>query len=152
MTPYFQAQEKQDALLREASEWVGTPFMAGGRQKGHGVDCMALIGEIYRATSVFSTFAPSHYPTRAMFGVIWPRFEAEIAQREALVQVWDKQSGSLYQPLIGDFMVFRLGGLHGGLMLDGSRFIHAKPKRGADLSSITDPTYQRMLFRVYRPC
>lgn len=52
MKPFFQSQERREALWAEAKKWEGTPFMANNASPGYGVGCVNLVHEIMTAPAV----------------------------------------------------------------------------------------------------
>ena len=49
MKPWFQSEERRNALWIEQQRWLGTPFFAHGESLGHAVDCVRLQHEIFVA-------------------------------------------------------------------------------------------------------
>ncbi|MFA5263050.1 MAG: hypothetical protein WC378_04440 [Opitutaceae bacterium] len=45
--PWFQPQERQDALESAARAWEGTPYFANAASRGHGVGCVNLVHELF---------------------------------------------------------------------------------------------------------
>jgi cell wall-associated NlpC family hydrolase len=151
MNPFFNTPEKRRTLVLEAQDWVGTPFMAQGRQKHFGADCVGLVAGIYRATGFLETFDPPRYSVRGLWAVLYPIFEGYLDKLGTLQPVWTRDHTEPYRPFTGDMLTFRWRGLHSAIVLDRDKFLHAFPNDNVGTSRLFDPTYQRILWRVYRP-
>lgn len=110
-----------DALVRSARQWIGTPYVYGGRSKS-GTDCSGMIMVIYDEVA----------------GLSLPRNSA--AQRDYCVSVSRRQ----LEP--GDLVFFttsKRGGKvnHVGMYVGNGRIIHASSSRGVIESSLDEKYY-----------
>jgi cell wall-associated NlpC family hydrolase len=99
--------EGRPAIVREALEWIGTPYHDHGEVKGRngGVDCAKLIKLVYRNAGIIADFdighySPQHYlhSERELYLEHILRFAHEIPQDHA-------------RP--GDVVMWKLGRSHG---------------------------------------
>lgn len=109
------------ALVRSARQWIGTPYVYGGRSKS-GTDCSGMIMVIYGDVA----------------GLTLPRNSA--AQRDYCVSVSRRQ----LEP--GDLVFFttsKRGGKvnHVGMYVGNGRIIHASSSRGVIESSLDEKYY-----------
>ena len=109
------------ALVRSARQWIGTPYVYGGRSKS-GTDCSGMIMVIYSDVA----------------GLTLPRNSA--AQRDYCVSVSRRQ----LEP--GDLVFFttsKRGGKvnHVGMYVGNGRIIHASSSRGVIESSLDEKYY-----------
>lgn len=113
---------QSQALLREASGWLGTPYKYGGNDRG-GVDCSGLVKNVYDAALSISmprnSKAQSDYCTPA--------------RKEDLIP--------------GDLLFFATGSgrdvSHVGIFIGDNRMIHSSTSRGVIISDINSDYYMR---------
>ena len=154
MIQYFSKTENQTALLLEAKTWLGTPFVAHGKMKGAGVDCVDLASLIYKAVGFEHPFAPVEYQVGngASFDI---QQMLDPLDAMPMITKLDAEACRLDPGLIGlgDFLVFYRGsGLpHSGIVMVWPNFLHVLRARGVMFSMITDSTYLNRLAAVYRP-
>ena len=65
MSTWFDSEERIEALVREASSWLGTPFRANAAFKGSGVCCHLFVAEVFMVIGAvprqeFPTANPNH--------------------------------------------------------------------------------------------
>ena len=114
--------ESSDALVREAEQWLGTPYRYGGSEKGVGTDCSGLTMEVYRRVT----------------GIKIPRNSAE-QQRFCVPLKRDNLRA-------GDLVFFssakgRGGVSHVGIYVDEGVFVHASSSRGVIASNLSENYY-----------
>lgn len=118
-------------VVKEAMEWIGTPYKYGGAEKGKGSDCSGLVMSAYLEAT----------------GKQLPRnsaMQAEFCKR---------LSGEELE--VGDLCFFATGKdpkriSHVGIMIDNESFIHASSSKGVVVSKITTPYYQKTLIQFGR--
>ena len=121
------------ALYAEAASWLGTPYRYGGTTR-NGIDCSALVGNIYRS--------------------VYRRTLSRSAQDIARNDCRRIGKGSL-KP--GDLLFFntsarrRRGINHVGIYLKANRFLHASTSRGVIISDLRDDYYRRAWKHGGRP-
>lgn len=57
-----ESSEERQAVIKEATSWLGTNFHHQGRVKGAGVDCVGILLEVYSEVGVISEYSPDYYP------------------------------------------------------------------------------------------
>jgi cell wall-associated NlpC family hydrolase len=146
VTPPFATPERQQALLRIARSWIGTPFHPHGRIRGVGVDCVHLLAEIYREAGHLPDYT---FPDYAMGS----GEHLKASQVQAWLDTSPRFAHVEGNPQAGDVACFRLGRVahHVGLVTDRETFIHALRTAGVIESMLEDPTYAKRLVALYRP-
>lgn len=147
--PYFATIASQHAVVLEAHTWIGTPFVPHGRSKGHGVDCVSLLAEIYIATGFLSDWKQPTY-----FVGAGQHLQNSVLEDWLVKSGWFDALPSNARTIPGDLLTFALGRVdhHVGLKLDGTRFIHAHPQAGVIAADLRDPTFGKRLRTIWRPC
>ncbi len=108
------------AVVREALEWIGTPFQHAQHCKGRGCDCIGLvIGVFQRLGAIPANYAPPGYSQQ------WHAHKNEellVASAHGM-GFMDKAT----DPEPGDLLVFKFGRVcsHSGIYLGGGEFVHA---------------------------
>src|SRR5437868_6375549 len=114
--PFYNTSERCQALRREAFGWIGTPFMARGRIKGVGVDCISLCALIYHATGLLDRFDPPSYSMDGGSHLQESLLEQQIQASGRGVKIWERADSefrrvinlpSLTMP--GDLLCAKLG-------------------------------------------
>lgn len=113
--------ETRARIVREAREWLRTPYHHHGRIKHVGVDCANLLCAVYEAAAAVPPVVLPHYP------VDWHLHHSEelFLQWLAKVGAWPVQT-----PAPGDVAVFRFGRTfsHGAVMVESDLAVHAYVK------------------------
>lgn len=118
-------------VVKEAMEWLGTPYKYGGAEKGKAADCSGMVMSAYLEAT----------------GIKLPRNSAKQAE------FCKKISGDDLE--IGDLCFFATGKdpnriSHVGIMIDNETFIHSSTSKGVVTSKITTPYYTRTLIQFGR--
>ena len=109
----------REQVVKEALEWVGTPFHDMAGIKGVGTDCAHLVKGAFVNTGMIEDFSPQYKPQ-------WfqhrdePRFLLALADRGAhKIDVKDV--------LPGDVLMYRFGrhAAHGAIVVDANTIVHA---------------------------
>ena len=112
--------EDNHKLYLEASEWIGTPYRAGGDNK-RGTDCSGLTCQLYK--KVYHTKLPRSTDTQK------------------------KESNKITKRNLreGDFTSSRSGKrvAHVGIYLKNGKFIHASTSQGVIISHLNEPYYTK---------
>jgi cell wall-associated NlpC family hydrolase len=145
MSTWFSSEERIDALVAEASSWLGTPFRANAAFKGSGVCCHLFVAEVFMAIGAIprQTF-PQADPNHA------------ISQTESLIEPFMAALPGFVEaegpPLPGDILGFRIGGCthHLAIVLRGEEMIHAVRRHGVMINRWDDPMWARRLTRTWR--
>lgn len=118
-------------LMKEADEWLGTPYRFGASERGKGADCSGLV------TGVFANALNLKLPRSS-------RDQAE----------WCSPLGGVREAIPGDLVFFAPGGKgsvnHVGIYLGDGRFVHASSSRGVMVSSLDEPYFTRNYMSVGR--
>ncbi len=138
------------AALREAREWIGTPYVHQASAKGHGADCLGLLCGIWRKLyGDLPEAIPAYSPD-------W----SEAAKTE---DMWcaarrHLRSKSLARPAAGDVVLFRMHdravAKHVGVTAEVGRrssFVHAFSGHGVVESPLSTPWERRIVARFSFP-
>lgn len=115
MTP-----EQQQAVLKEAHRWLGTPYCHAQAAHGAGVDCLMLLCAVYSAAGVAPWVDPRPYPSDWMLHRSEERYLAGLDEHTRCLPV-----GSELEP--GDIQMFRFGRTHShaAIITQWPEMIHA---------------------------
>ena len=118
-------------LYIHASEWIGTPYRAGGDSK-RGTDCSGLVSQLYKKV----------YHTRL--------------SRSTDGQLKESSKISKRNLREGDLVFFHNGrkkriASHVGIYLKNNKFIHASTSRGVIISSLNEDYYRKHWLSGGRP-
>jgi cell wall-associated NlpC family hydrolase len=135
-------------LISKAREYLGTPFHAGGRVKGVGVDCGGLLACVMQDLGHEVSAQPISSPGQALAAIL-----AAASQRAELVwQVPAPFDGTVLRT--GDFLVFSSMALpgHCGLLTGEGTFIHAydSPSVRRVVETPLDERWQARIHAVFR--
>jgi NlpC/P60 family putative phage cell wall peptidase len=110
--------DAREAVIAEATSWIGTPFHHAARVKGAGVDCLMLLAEVYERACVAPHVEPPFYVPD------WHMHRDAERYREGLLAYARPVDGP---PLPGDIALFRFGRTfsHGTIVTEWPRLIHA---------------------------
>jgi NlpC/P60 family putative phage cell wall peptidase len=108
------------AVLAEARDWLGTPYVHQASAKGQGADCLGLVRGVWRAVIGPEPEAAPPYG---------PDWAERRAAEEPLLAAARRHFRAVAAPAPGDLLVFRVvpGGpaKHCGIMSAPDAFIHA---------------------------
>jgi cell wall-associated NlpC family hydrolase len=106
-------------FIEGAREWLGAPFLIGGRSK-KGVDCASFLLETAKKLGVIESFVPRPYGLRQLRD---PDF-----LRKHLLRFCDEVDSCE----VGDVLLFRFVGAnaHCGLLSENGHLIHAHMQYG----------------------
>lgn len=137
-----------EAVLEEASAWLGTPYRHGASRKHVGCDCLGLVLGIWRSLYGVEPEPP---------GVYAPDW-AEVSTHEPLLNAARRHmharnnNDGQWAIKPGDLLVFRwradTAAKHLGIMADDNRFIHAYHGHRV-LSSALVPQWRRRIAGVF---
>lgn len=119
MTP-----EQRQAIIKEATTWVGTPYHHCADVKGHGVDCAMFLARVYSNTGIIPFVDPRPYP---------PDWHLHRGEERYLTTISPYAQELFTDPEPGDFMLFRYGRTfsHSAIVIKGSAVIHAHAQERA---------------------
>jgi NlpC/P60 family putative phage cell wall peptidase len=133
------------AIVAEATSWVGTPYRHQASLKGVGCDCLGLVRGVWRAIHGGEPEAvPAYTPD-------W----AEAAGRETLAEAAARHltAVSRAEAGAGDLLLFRwreaLPAKHAAILVDADRFVHAHQGATVAFTALT-PWWRRRLAFVFR--
>jgi len=116
--------ELRQLIVKEALEFIGTPYHHHGRIKGAGVDCAMLPAEVMHAAGVVPRLEPEYSPQWMLHRdeeqyLAWVRPYAREITREEV------------QP--GDLAIWKFGRTysHSAIVIDPPTVIHAMQRAGA---------------------
>lgn len=112
--------------MREAREWIGTPYVHQASVKGQGADCLGLVRGVWRKLhGCEPQKIPSYSPDWGEYGAREPLLEA--------ARLWCQEL-SANEARAGDLIMFRWQGMsvtkHAGILSGKGEFIHAYEKSG----------------------
>ncbi|NTV01939.1 MAG: hypothetical protein HGB04_04025 [Chlorobiaceae bacterium] len=106
-----------DKVIREAKDWLRTPYHHEGNIKGAGVDCAMLLIEVYTAAGATERFDPRPYPRQ------WMLHNTEERYLEWVLRYADEVD----TPKPGDMLLAKFGRTfsHSAIVIEGTSVIHA---------------------------
>lgn len=115
----------RNAIVQEAHEWIGTPYVHAGDIKGpHGaVDCAMLLIRIFAKVGIVpADFDPRPYS---------PNWHIHQNEQRYMAGV-EKYSHVVRNPRIGDIATYRFGrhASHGAIIVSDDLVIHAHKRNG----------------------
>lgn len=120
MTP-----EQQAAVVREAREWLATPYHHQGAIRGVGVDCAYLLIRVYHACGLIPDIDPRPYPA-----------DWHLHRSEQRYLSWVEQyAEQVDDPQPGDVALYQYGRCisHGAIVINWPTIIHAYKGEGCVL-------------------
>jgi cell wall-associated NlpC family hydrolase len=166
--PFFESDERQEALRVAAFSWQGTPFHPKAQIKGVGADCVSLARGIYAEcgfhpeqpfpeysmsegsqTSKVQTFLDGD----ALFEKVWESDRTHRLQNAGCRDCTSRFGQMKLPTEPGDLICIRIARVshHVGLMIGERMFIQTYYPYRAKLYTITDPTWWHRLMAIYRP-
>lgn len=117
----MEAGELRARLVREARDWIGTPYLHRASCKGHGADCLGLVRGVWRAVlGAEPQGLPAYAPD-------W----AEASRTEQMMQAAGRhmRTVALGDITPGDVLLFRwrahLPAKHAAILVSADRMVHA---------------------------
>jgi cell wall-associated NlpC family hydrolase len=143
--------EARQRVVREALEWVGTPYVPHQQTKGAGCDCATILAGVYGNAGVVEPFnivdKVGHYP------VEWNLHQDVERYLEGIFEWADTvNSGEL-----GNFGLFKMGRTvaHSGIVVgtDPVQMVHAWRFHGTNHVEVTtwSPFWQKHFYCWMRP-
>lgn len=133
----------RNAIVTEALDWLGTPFVHCGREKGVGVDCVGLVICVYHTVGLLNNFDYNSYST----------FAPEGTTRNMLLRFCDPLM-SLDMALKGDLLLFRIHGYeqHVAIVTEngGGRICHAFQSPGVVAEHETNSWWRNHITGVFQ--
>lgn len=125
-------QEERAAVAFAALDWLGTPYHAGARVRGAGVDCGQLLLAVYAEAGLIPETDVGPYPHD------WHLHHAE-ERYLGWVERWAVPTAV---PHVGDVLLFRFGRCiaHGGIVVHTDpvlTIVHAYLGEGVRLEEVT---------------
>lgn len=141
------SEAQRNAVLTEAREWLGTPYVEAGRVKGKngGCDCLTFLAGVYENTRVIERMEMPLYPPD------WHMNHAE----EWYLDGKDQTKGMRFYcdeiegpPLPADIVVWKWGHVfaHSAIVIDWPIVMHARKFEGV---VYVDAEMDNLLARVY---
>lgn len=109
----------REDVVREAFEWLSTPFHDVAGVKGVGTDCAHLLIRVFSAVGMIQDFSPRYAPQ-------WFQHRDEPRFLQALVEQGAHQI-DISDALPGDVLMYRFGrhAAHGSIVVDANTIVHA---------------------------
>lgn len=134
--------EQRHRVVREAREWLGTPYHHHGRIKHIGVDCAQLLCCVYEAAGMVDAVHTGHYPT-----------DWHMHRSEEMFLGWLDKVGArpVATPNMGDLAVFRFGRTysHGAIMIEADLALHSYVQQGVILTRLQEQPLAEREARYY---
>ena len=114
--PASVSDQRRQAVVAEALNWVGTPYHHAARIKGAGVDCAMLPAAVYRAAGLIPDLAVDRYPPAA-----W-------RNAERYLDIVIRHAAEVPAPTgPGDLVLYRWGRCfaHGAIVIAWPEIVHA---------------------------
>ena len=135
----------REAIVAEATRWLGTPYQHQASLKGVGCDCLGLLRGVWRAfygdePEALTAYTPDWAEAKGA------ETFAEAAGRH-LVPIAIEEAGA------GDVLLFRwranLPAKHAAIMVARDRFIHAQQGAAVAFATLT-PWWRRRIAYAFR--
>jgi NlpC/P60 family putative phage cell wall peptidase len=135
----------KEAIVAEATSWLGTPYRHQASLKGVGCDCLGLLRGVWRAffdgePEAMPAYTPDWAEARGAETL------AQAAGRH-LIAIPVKEAGA------GDVLLFRwranLPAKHAAILVDESRFIHAQQGAAVAMAALS-PWWRRRVAYAFR--
>jgi NlpC/P60 family putative phage cell wall peptidase len=111
-------EAERAAVVARAHDWLGTPFHAGARVRGAGVDCAQLLIAVFAEAGLIEPVDPGHYPP-----------DWFLHQDGEPLLAWVERYGmrTSTTPAPGDVALFRYGRAvsHGAIVVGPELLIHS---------------------------
>jgi cell wall-associated NlpC family hydrolase len=126
-------------FVEGAREWLGAPFLIGGRSK-HGVDCASFLLQTALKLGVIDHYDPKPYGIR------------QLRDRDFLVGHIRRFCDRVEKHEVGDVLVLQLGPqvCHCGLKSTETRYIHVERDNGCVEVTLSESRLRRIA-EIYRP-
>lgn len=117
---------RREAVISEALEWTGTPYVHMGQVKGAGCDCLTFIYCCYRNVGIVEEQEIPFYR---------PDFMMHNVEETYLLGLLE-HGHEVKAPLPGDVAIFKWGRIyaHAGIVTDWPWMLHAAPAVGVVLA------------------
>jgi cell wall-associated NlpC family hydrolase len=131
-------------VIKEAREWLRTPYHHMGRIKGGGADCLTLLVEVYQAAGVIPALEVPFYPPD------W-NLHRDAERYLKGVMRYARELGG--QPAEADIAVFKFGRCfaHGAIVVAWPRLIHAWCEAGVVYGDAHQPPLLGRPVRFFDP-
>ncbi|MEG0318580.1 MAG: C40 family peptidase [Niameybacter sp.] len=129
LIPY--AKVKGEEVVEYGMKFLGTPYVWGGTNLQHGVDCSGFTQQVFKA------------------------FDVDIS-RVSYMQATDGPEVTVPQLKTGDLLFFDTNGInkgnisHVGIYAGEGKFIHSESDRGVTVSNLASPYYDRNFVKAIR--
>lgn len=136
-------QLEREAVVKEAMEWVSTPYRSNGDIKGRngGVDCGMILLRVFGNCGLIEPIDPRPYPQQ------WPLNQSSEAYLK-IIQTYAKEIDEKDKGP-GDIVVFKMRNSltyhHGGIIIDYPFIIHAIPPGPVIKVSVAQSSIMRRL-------
>lgn len=140
----------REVVIKNAMEWLNTPYHSGARLKGVGVDCGQILIAVFEESGVIDTGScePGYYS---------PEFHLHRSEEKYLGWV-QKYCDPVTDPQAGDIALFKFGRCvsHGGIYIGDNKIIHAYVGMGVITSTLNESIFYdkkgaSRLYGFYRP-
>jgi cell wall-associated NlpC family hydrolase len=142
--------EFRKAIVDEAMEWVGTPYLQCARIKGVGCNCAQFLYGVAIAAGIIAPDAPEPK-------FYTPQFATHSKEERLIDYVKAYGAVEVDDPQPGDIALFKTGRSHGhaAIVIEWpERIIHALPPSGVQMGHADEGRlhkYARRFFTLWRP-
>ena len=131
-------------VVREALEWLGTPYISEARVKGTGTDCAMFLAGVFINAGLIEPFKVPHYPAQWHLHSSDERYLREITRFLSEIR----------QPLPGDVAVFHVkhAYAHAGIVVEWpQKVIHCNIRGGVQWGDASREAFLIMEQRQFPP-
>jgi cell wall-associated NlpC family hydrolase len=122
--------DEDPELIKEAYEWIGTPYLWGGITKGKGVDCSGMVMQIYLT----------------VYNIKLERNALHMMNDVNIINKKDLKTGDLiFFKTMGDNKVS-----HVALYINDNKFVHASSSRGVMVNDLDESYYAKHYYTCGR--
>jgi cell wall-associated NlpC family hydrolase len=136
----------REAVLSEASSWLGTPFEHMQRCKGAGVDCGQFLIGVFYNVGIIPNLKTDYYPRDF-------HLHRDREWYTELVLNFSRELDSSEIPLPADLVLFKVGRIysHGAIVVSWPRIIHSFVTRGVIWADGTQGQFMDKPRKFFRP-
>jgi cell wall-associated NlpC family hydrolase len=129
----FDEEQARADVVREAHEWLRTPWHEHARVKGHGVDCLTLLVEVFERTGVIGHQEVPYYSSQRALHRSGENFKAAV-----LLYTNEKALPPIRIPKPADIVLFRVGKSlsHAAIVVNWPTVIHAQIGQNVMLGNV----------------
>jgi cell wall-associated NlpC family hydrolase len=124
-------ESQREAVIKEAKDWLKTPFHHEGRVKGAGVDCAQYLIDVYFTVGLIPDIRPEHYDFQ------WAMHQSEEKYLDELMK-HGFEVESPEQAGKAGVVIWKVGRnfSHAAIIMDWPMVIHAAVSQGVVITNV----------------